>query len=66
MRVAVVLDAVGSPEPGHQLGMERMRAAGLTVVDTKGLFYEWLRTLEQVDRFHRELPHMRAALSMPL
>jgi hypothetical protein len=25
----------------------------------KGLFYEWLRTIEAVKRFHGELPDMR-------
>ena len=65
-RVAVVVDAIGSPSPGHEIGMERLRAAGVVMVDTKGLFYEWLRSIDEVDRLHRERPNMRAAISMQL
>lgn len=43
-RVAVVRDAVASPGAAHNDGIERMRAAGVVVVGTKGLFYEWVRT----------------------
>lgn len=58
-RVAVVTDATGSPAPGHQLGVNRMQSAGAIPLNMKGLFYEWLRTVEAVQRFHRELPDMR-------
>lgn len=58
-RVAVVADAVGSPGKGQETGLDRMKSAGAVVVDQKGLFYEWLRTIEAVDRFHEELPDMR-------
>lgn len=58
-RVAVVTDATGSPAPGHELGLSRMQSAGVIIVNMKGLFYEWLRTVEAVQRFHRELPDMR-------
>ena len=60
-RVVVVVNAVGSPAPGNELGLARLRSAGAVLVDAKGLFYEWLRTVDEVDRFHRDLPHMRAA-----
>jgi nicotinamidase-related amidase len=46
-RVAVVRDAVGSPGSGHPLGLERMRSAGAVLVETKGLYYEWVRTVER-------------------
>ena len=59
LRVAVVTDATGSPAPGHKLGLQRMQSAGVIIVNMKGLFYEWLRTVEAVKRFHRELPDMR-------
>lgn len=58
-RVAVVADATGTPAPGHELGLARMRSAGAILVNIKGLFYEWLRTVEAVKRFHKELPDMR-------
>ncbi len=58
-RVVVVADATGTPVPGREIGLNRMQSAGAIVVNMKGLFYEWLRTIETVKRFHRELPDMR-------
>lgn len=58
-RVAVVADATGSPAPGQEMGLNRMKSAGVVIVDQKGLFYEWLRTIDAVNRFHAELPDMR-------
>jgi hypothetical protein len=29
-----------------------MREAGALVLGLKGLYYEWLRTVERADRFH--------------
>jgi len=58
-RVAVVADATGTPAPGQEIGLARMRAAGAIIVSTKSLFYEWLRTVENVHRFHKECPGMR-------
>ena len=45
-RVAVVRDAVAAPGDAHADGIERMRAAGALLVGTKGLLYEWVRTVE--------------------
>jgi len=53
-RVVVVADAVGSPGPDHAYGLQRMRAAGVTVSGLKGLFYEWMRTVERCEQFHAE------------
>ncbi len=58
-RVAVVADATGTPAHGQEIGLNRMRNAGAVIVSTKGLFYEWMRTVETVNRFHRECPNMR-------
>ena len=65
-RVATVTDATGSPSPGHELGLERMRSAGVILLNMKGLFYEWLRTVEEVKRFHHENPAMRALAGIVL
>ncbi len=51
-RVAVVVDAIGSPGPDHAYGLQRMRAAGVVVVGLKGLFYEWMRTVQRSEQFH--------------
>jgi nicotinamidase-related amidase len=53
-RVAVVADAIGSPGPDHAYGLQRMRAAGVVVVGLKGLFYEWMRTVQRSEQFHTE------------
>jgi nicotinamidase-related amidase len=65
-RVAVVADAIDSPATGHDLGLERIRSAGLITTGMKGLFYEWLRTIDEVNRFHRELPEMRSLAGIEL
>ena len=58
-RVAVVADATGTPPDGQEIGLGRMQNAGAVIVSTKSLFYEWMRTVEAVNRFHRECPDMR-------
>jgi hypothetical protein len=50
-RVVAVADATGAPEPAHTAGLSRMREAGVVIVHVKNLYYEWLRTVEQVRRF---------------
>ena len=65
-RVAVVTDAVGSPEPNHALALQRLQNAGIVLLNMKGLFYEWLRTVDEVNRFHAELPHMRGQAGVVL
>ena len=45
-RVVVVRDAVLAPSDAHDDGIERMRAAGVTLIGAKGLFYEWARTVD--------------------
>ncbi len=60
-RVAVVVDTVGTPAPGQEIGIDRMRSVGVIVANMKGIFYEWLRTIEVVNRFHDENPDMKNA-----
>jgi nicotinamidase-related amidase len=65
-RVAVVADAIASPESGQEIGLARMQSAGVIIVSMKSLFYEWLRTIEAITRFHQELPEMRALSGITL
>ena len=65
-RVAVVTDATDSPSPGHDLGLARIRGAGVTLTHVKSLFYEWLRTIDEVNRFHQEMPEMRELVGIVL
>ena len=50
-QVAVIADATASPGIAHAFGLERIRSAGSLVLSTKGLFYEWLRTVERTKQF---------------
>jgi nicotinamidase-related amidase len=44
-RVAVIDDATASPQPHHQYGIGRVRAAGAVITSVKGIYYEWVRDL---------------------
>lgn len=57
-RVVVVADAVGSPQNGQAIGLERMRAAGVVTVSVKSLYYEWIRTVANAYRFRAERPDL--------
>jgi nicotinamidase-related amidase len=50
-RVVAVTDATGSPGTSHQIGLERIRAAGGIIVSAKNLYYEWVRTVEKAREF---------------
>jgi nicotinamidase-related amidase len=65
-RVVVVTDAVFSPGDAHSHGLERMRHFGIEFTHSKGLYYEWLRTLEGVHRFTREHPELATPPGFPL
>lgn len=57
-RVAVVADACGAPGTAHQFGLDRIRGAGGVIVGVKGLYYEWLRTVDQARQFRRACGHL--------
>jgi nicotinamidase-related amidase len=57
-RVVAVADATGSPEPAHTAGLNRMRDAGVAILNVKNLFYEWIRTVDQVRHFRAECPNL--------
>jgi len=56
--VAVVADATGAAGSAHTFGLDRIRRAGGAIVSVKGLFYEWLRTVEQAHLFREECSHL--------
>jgi nicotinamidase-related amidase len=62
-KVAAVSDASASPGRAHEIGIERMRRAGVVISSVKSLFYEWLRTVERCEIFMQKykkeigLPH---------
>jgi nicotinamidase-related amidase len=57
-RVVAVADATGSPGTAHDAGISRMREAGVVIVNVRNLYYEWIRTVEQVRRFRTECANL--------
>jgi len=57
-RVAVVTDATFSPGAMHELGLRRMAAAGIELHHAKGVYYEWLRTLDGARTLLRDHPEL--------
>ncbi len=57
-RVAVVDDATYAPGAAHLAGIRRMAEAGATIVHAKGVYYEWVRTLDAARDFEREHPEL--------
>jgi nicotinamidase-related amidase len=57
-RVAVATDATASPGEMHEAGLRRMRDAGATLVHAKGVYYEWVRTLEAARAFEAAHPDL--------
>ncbi len=53
-RVVVLVDAVSAPENSHELGLMRMRSAGVEFSCLKGIFYEWLRNVPATDAFMQQ------------
>jgi nicotinamidase-related amidase len=57
-RVVVVTDATFSPGSMHELGLRRIHDAGAELHHAKGLYYEWVRTLDAARRFTSEHPDL--------
>ena len=60
-RAVAVEDATSSPPPHHDHGIKRMRDAGVTILSTKGLFYEWVRDLETLAKIDEAIQPMPGA-----
>ena len=57
-RVVVVSDATFSPGAMHDLGLRRVREAGCELHHAKGVYYEWIRTLDAAQAFTAEHPDL--------
>ena len=57
-RVAVVSDATFSPGAMHEHGLRRIAEAGGIVIHAKGVYYEWLRTVDAAVGFRRAHPDL--------
>ena len=61
-RVAVIEDATCSPGTAHNQGMERLRNSDVIITSTKGIFYEWMRTVDDVNQI---LSSFEGKISLP-
>ena len=61
-KVAVVQDAVCSPGPAHDYGIDRLRSSEVILTSSKGIYYEWLRTVDNAAQFDRRF---KSELSIP-
>ena len=57
-RVAVVADATYSPAAMHDHGLRRIAEAGAAITHAKGVYYEWLRTVEAATAFRGANPEL--------
>jgi nicotinamidase-related amidase len=57
-RTVVVVDAVHSPAGAHAFGLARLRELGVELVHCKGVYYDWVRTLEAALAFERHHPEL--------
>jgi nicotinamidase-related amidase len=56
--VAVVADATFSPGAAHEHGLRRMAETGASVIHAKGVYYEWLRTVDAATAFRLAHPEL--------
>ena len=54
-RVVVIRDAVAAPGAAHEQGLDQMRDAGAVLIGTKGLFYEWTRTVDRASEVEERM-----------
>ena len=57
-RVGVAADAVYSPAGAQAYGLARLRDLGFELVHCEGIYYEWVRTLDDALAFEREHPDL--------
>jgi hypothetical protein len=55
-RAIAVTDALFSPGEMHDHGLRRMAEAGVELLHAKGVYYEWIRTLEAARAFEQANP----------
>jgi nicotinamidase-related amidase len=53
-RVVVAVDAVYSPAGAQSYGLARLHDLGAELVHCKGVYYDWIRTLDDALQFERE------------
>jgi len=57
-RVVVAADAVYSPAGAQAFGLARLRDLGVELVHCKGIYFDWVRTLDDALAFERAHPDL--------
>lgn len=58
-RAVVAEDCLYSPAPAHAAGLRRLRAAGVEILTAKGVFYDWIRGVAELDAVCARAPIVR-------
>ena len=54
-QVVAATDGTASPAQGHEIGLERMRGAGVVMGTVKSIYYEWVRGVAGDDEVRRQI-----------
>jgi len=57
-KVVTLRDAVASMEPDEEVGLGRMRDAGVAISSVKALYYEWLRSVSRTASLENKAPEL--------
>lgn len=59
-QVVALKDAVATTEADEEIGLSRMREAGVVVSSVKALYYEWLRSVSKTVQLKNKVPELEA------
>lgn len=59
-KVVVLRDAVASMDADEEIGLGRMRDAGVAISSVKALYYEWLRSVSRTTGLENRVPELEA------
>ena len=59
-QVVTLKDAVATTEADEEIGLTRMRDAGVVVSSVKALYYEWLRSVSRTVQLENKAPELDA------
>lgn len=59
-KVVTLQDAVASMDADEEIGLNRMRNAGVVISSTKALYYEWIRSVSRSASLKNRLAELEA------
>jgi len=60
--VVTLRDAVASMDADEEVGLGRMRDAGVAISSVKALYYEWLRSVSRLVNLGNKVPELKTTL----